>query len=131
MISLLAGKPNPSSFPFTSITFTAKAPPSENDSSATSSSPDLTISLTPSALAEGLQYGPTAGIPSLLDWVTVLQEKVHERKFSKIISDEDGGDGGWRVSIGSGSQDLLYKVNVYCYLDERMTDACIERHSMP
>lgn len=118
MLSLLAGKPNPSAFPFTSLQFTAKAPPSDPHSKAILpsdggiSSPEITISLTSSALAEGLQYGPTAGIPSLVEWVTELQKKVHGRRNEKV----EGGDGGWRVSIGSGSQDLLYKVSGHTFL---------------
>ena len=51
-------------------------------------------------LAQGLQYGDTAGLASLLNWFEGLQEVNHGRKKNE----------GWRISIGSGSQDLIYKV---------------------
>ncbi|CAL1717225.1 unnamed protein product [Somion occarium] len=91
LISLLVGKPNASTFPFTSLQFTARSP--------TDPSKETSQTLTGDELAEGLQYGPTAGIPSLIEWVHGLQEKVHGRKKGE----------GWRVSIGSGSQDIIYK----------------------
>lgn len=52
------------------------------------------------ALNEGLQYGPTAGLGGLVEWLEALQEAKHHRVR----------DGSWRVSVGSGSQDLIYKV---------------------
>ena len=95
VISLLAGKPNSSSFPFTSLSFsTIYTAPGSN---ATAES---TLTLSDKELAEGLQYGDTAGLKQLLDWVHTLQEFSHGR----------GKGEGWRVSVGSGSQDLLYKV---------------------
>lgn len=57
---------------------------------------------------EGLQYGPTDGVPALLNWVYGLQEKVHGRERSA----------DWKVSIGSGSQDVIYKV--------RILDICVD-----
>jgi len=42
-----------------------------------------------------------------LGWVTGLQERVHGRKHGRNGVGE--GVEGWRVSIGSGSQDLIYK----------------------
>lgn len=91
MISLLAGKPNASTFPLTSIQLKVRSPTDPNEETVTEVSGE--------ALAEGLQYGPTAGIPSLIDWVYGLQEHEHGRKTGE----------GWRVSIGSGSQDVIYK----------------------
>ncbi|EKM58576.1 uncharacterized protein PHACADRAFT_207395 [Phanerochaete carnosa HHB-10118-sp] len=91
LISLLAGKPNATTFPLTSIQLKARSP--------TDPEQEITTDLSGNALAEGLQYGPTAGIPSLIEWVYGLQEKEHGRKKGE----------GWRVSIGSGSQDVIYK----------------------
>ena len=51
-------------------------------------------------LSEGLQYGATAGLPSLNKWLENLQETRHKRPK----------DGSWRLSLGSGSQDLINKV---------------------
>ena len=94
MISLLAGKPNAATFPLTSVQIRARSP--------TDPSQELTTEIAGRALAEGLQYGPTAGLPGLIEWIHGLQEREHGRKK----------DEGWRVTIGSGSQDLLHKVSV-------------------
>jgi tryptophan aminotransferase len=63
---------------------------------------EITTTVSGAALAEGLQYGPTAGIPDLINWVYGLQEIIHGRKKGE----------GWRISIGSGSQDVIYKVSI-------------------
>ncbi|GJE89936.1 PLP-dependent aminotransferase family protein [Phanerochaete sordida] len=91
LISLLAGKPNATTFPLTAITLKARSP--------TDPDVEITTELDGAALAEGLQYGPTAGIPALIEWVHGLQEREHGRSKGE----------GWRVSIGSGSQDVIYK----------------------
>lgn len=94
MISLLAGKPNAATFPLTSVQITARSP--------TDPQKELTTDITGAALAEGLQYGPTAGLPSMIEWIYGLQEREHGRKKGE----------GWRVSVGAGSQDVLHKVGV-------------------
>lgn len=94
MISLLAGKPNAATFPLTSIKLTSRSP--------TDPSKEIETEINGKALAEGLQYGPTAGLPSLIEWVTGLQEREHGRKKGE----------GWRVSVGGGSQDVIYKVSL-------------------
>ena len=91
MISLLAGKPNAATFPFTSLTIKSRSP---GDPAA-----EATIEIAGAELAEGLQYGPTAGQPSLIGWFYGLQEREHGRKKGE----------GWGLSIGSGSQDVLHK----------------------
>ncbi|KZT01549.1 PLP-dependent transferase [Laetiporus sulphureus 93-53] len=91
VISLLAGKPNATTFPLTSIKLTSRSP--------TDPSQETETEMSGKALAEGLQYGPTAGLPSLVEWVYGLQERQHGRKKGE----------GWRVSIGAGSQDVIYK----------------------
>ncbi|KAI0787598.1 pyridoxal phosphate-dependent transferase [Fomes fomentarius] len=91
MISLLAGKPNSATFPLTSVTIKSRSP--------TDPSAEVTTEISGKALAEGLQYGPTAGLPDLSEWVYGLQEREHGRKKGE----------GWRLSIGSGSQDVIHK----------------------
>jgi DNA-binding transcriptional MocR family regulator len=63
------------------------------------------MSLSPDALRQGLQYGPTAGMPQLCEWLLDLQEREHGRKR--------GID--WRVSVTNGSQDAIYKVDPIFY----------------
>ncbi|KAJ6561723.1 PLP-dependent transferase [Mycena capillaripes] len=96
LLSLLAGKPNPTTFPFTSFSFTAHAPPSENGQPATE---DIALSLSGAELAAALQYSATGGMAPLVDWLYDLQSTVHGRARGE----------GWTLSVGSGSQDLLSK----------------------
>jgi tryptophan aminotransferase len=93
LISFLAGKPNPTSFPFASLSFTANNPSSPSEK--------IAVTVDPQDLQDGLQYGPTAGHPKLLGWLYELQKRMHGRKPE--------GE-GWILSVGSGSQDLIYKV---------------------
>ncbi|KAI6033361.1 pyridoxal phosphate-dependent transferase [Pisolithus marmoratus] len=99
VISFLAGKPNDAMFPFRSFSFTATCPSKPGELT--------TVSLNGSDLAQGLQYGATAGLPRLTDWFTGLQERSHGR----------GRGEGWRLSVGSGSQDLIWKA-VQALVDE-------------
>ncbi|GAA6023702.1 hypothetical protein JCM11491_005278 [Sporobolomyces phaffii] len=96
MVSLLAGKPNAETFPFSAITVSLKPiiPTDEPEQLVVESD----------ALTEGLQYGPTAGLAGLVKWLEALQEAKHARK----------NDGSWKVSVGSGSQDLINKA--FCSL---------------
>ncbi|KAF8626924.1 hypothetical protein AX17_006425 [Amanita inopinata Kibby_2008] len=91
MISLLAGKPNGSMFPFTSVSFTASSPADATQ--------ETTLTIDGKDLADCLQYGPTDGIKELLNWLYGLQELVHGRKRGE----------GWKISVGAGSQDLIFK----------------------
>lgn len=92
MISLLAGKPNPSTFPFSSLTVSLK-PIIPGDTVEV-------LTIDGDHLTEALQYSATAGLPQLCKWIEELQTKVHKR-----VKDDT-----WRVSVGSGSQDLIAKV---------------------
>ncbi|KAJ7025731.1 TdiD protein [Mycena alexandri] len=96
LLSLLAGKPNPTTFPFTSFSFSAQAPPVEDGQKAAG---DIALTLSGAELAAALQYGPTGGMAPLVDWLHGLQETVHGRLRGE----------GWTLSVGSGSQDLLSK----------------------
>jgi len=91
VISLLAGKPNPATFPITSFTFTGR--------SLTDPSIEVPYTITGPALQQALQYADSAGFPQLLEWLIGLQETFHGRKKGE----------GWRLSVGCGSQDILYK----------------------
>ncbi|KAJ6583605.1 pyridoxal phosphate-dependent transferase [Mycena vulgaris] len=98
MISLLAGRPNPSTFPFESITMKLRptltgmpAPTGEDD--------PFNLKLEGDVLTEALQYGGTAGVARFIDWLDGFQTHVHKRVH----------DGTWAISVGSGSQDLMYK----------------------
>ncbi|KIJ59657.1 hypothetical protein HYDPIDRAFT_100292 [Hydnomerulius pinastri MD-312] len=91
VISLLAGKPNDALFPFESFSFTTADPldPSQL----------VPVSITGADLALGLQYGATSGLPRLNEWFVGLQERSHDRKSNE----------GWSLTIGNGSQDVLWK----------------------
>ncbi|KIJ51493.1 hypothetical protein M422DRAFT_776733 [Sphaerobolus stellatus SS14] len=77
---MLAGKPNPSSFPFTSISFTARSPMDPSSETA--------CTIDGQELADALQYSSTSGIPRLLEWLTNLQTTFHGRQKGE----------GWRIS---------------------------------
>lgn len=91
-----AGRPNPTTFPFESITLNIK-PPLDGRSSES-----VAVQLDGEALNEALQYGPSAGLSSIRGWLTDLQAQVHKREIGE----------NWAVSLGSGSQDLMSKVSV-------------------
>jgi tryptophan aminotransferase len=95
MISLLAGKPNPQTYPFLELSFVSRDPHDHSKSSS--------YTVDPAILTESLQYGPTNGLPQFVDWLTELQERVHGRS-----SKEEN----WRISIGTGSQDMVNKAFV-------------------
>ncbi|KAK0450426.1 pyridoxal phosphate-dependent transferase [Desarmillaria tabescens] len=92
MISMLAGKPDPNTYPFASMVVSVKSP----DSSSLTD-----IELRGEDLATALQYNESGGVPELVEWVTGLLKDVHE------LGEEE--EDGLRVCIGAGSQDLLYK----------------------
>lgn len=93
MLTLLAGKPNPETFPFESIQVNLK--PSPDGSSA----PRQTT-IAGDDLVQALQYGPTSGLPRLNAWLVDLQSQLHRRSSNRDA---------WQVALGVGSQDLLSK----------------------
>lgn len=95
IISLLSGKPDPVSFPITDVRLTIR------NAAALANGPGTPITLDKSALAEGLQYGHTMGYRPLLDWLFGFQKHFHGRSPGE----------GWRISMGSEAQDLLYKMS--------------------
>ncbi|GFZ47143.1 hypothetical protein JCM24511_04886 [Saitozyma sp. JCM 24511] len=94
----LAGRPNPHTFPFASIILNLKPPLSTSSEPAASSAPTA-LEIAGEDLEAALQYGPSAGLPQLRGVLEDLQSTVHKREKGT----------GWTVSVGSGSQDLMYK----------------------
>ena len=82
IISLGGGIPHPCTFPITGLTI----------ATATGS-----LQVDTNILQVGLQYSQTAGIPALLEYLTKLQQLVHNppAKFD--------------ICLGGGSQDVLSK----------------------
>lgn len=84
VISLGGGYPNPSQYPIESISLTLKTGES--------------LDLNAEQLSQALQYGPTQGLPKLLDILRDIQKTIH-----KAPVDFD-------IVVGNGSQDLITKV---------------------
>ena len=85
MISLGGGLPNPSLFPFKSLSFTV------DDGTA--------LELSAEELSSALQYSDTPGMPALRAHLEALQIREHGRA---------AGD-GWSVSVTTGSQEGIAK----------------------
>ncbi|KAF9579185.1 hypothetical protein BGW38_004652 [Lunasporangiospora selenospora] len=84
MVSFGAGAPNQGLFPFEGITISLKTGES--------------LSIDPKILSDSLTYGPSDGIPPLVNWLKDLQNLQHEPARSDFA-----------VTIGTGSQDLVTK----------------------
>ena len=93
VISLLAGKPNPATFPITSLSFRARNPLRDG------AEEDYT--LTPDEVAVALQYNMVAGVSGLVEWLSEFQSQEHRRPRDVET---------WRLSVGAGGQDMIYKV---------------------
>ncbi|OAT04281.1 hypothetical protein BDBG_16210 [Blastomyces gilchristii SLH14081] len=87
MISLVAGKPSPETFPFAKLSISLK------------DSNESTIVLEESLLREALQYGLPGGNAELIQWFRGLQKRVHGLPES----------GDWACCVGNGSQELIYR----------------------
>lgn len=97
VVSFLAGKPNPATFPFESVTLHLKPPlgidagdaayvkslEGQKDQEGLAISVDdkgqIVLEIEGRDLQEALQYGPTAGIPRLVTFLTEFISTVHER----------------------------------------------------
>jgi len=103
MLSLLAGKPNPETFPISSISLQLK--PSETSEKV------VELKVPSDYLTQGLQYGPTNGMGSLNKWLVDFNSDFHGREIIEKGSEKDGEDGlsSWKLTLGNGSQDLLTK----------------------
>ncbi|KAJ7192513.1 pyridoxal phosphate-dependent transferase [Mycena pura] len=98
MISLVAGRPNPTTFPFESITIKLR-PTLQGMPAAADGADPLTLTLEGAQLSEAMQYGMTAGVARFIEWLEGFQTHVHKR----------APNDSWSVTVGSGSQDLMYK----------------------
>ncbi|KAI8352132.1 pyridoxal phosphate-dependent transferase [Choanephora cucurbitarum] len=83
MISLGAGQPNPSTFPFAGMSITLKS--------------GETLSIDSELFSRSLSYDLTPGLPHLNNWLCELQRREHKPPVD------------FDLSIGCGSQDLLTK----------------------
>ncbi|KAG8906041.1 hypothetical protein FRB99_007698 [Tulasnella sp. 403] len=90
MLSVFAGSPAPTTFPFKSLSMTIYSGDRKTET---------TLQLRGDELDEGLQYSDTSGLVKFVDWLYGWQERSHRRKRGE----------GWKLSVGSGSQDLLHK----------------------
>lgn len=101
-----AGRPDPTTFPFEKITLALKAPlegrlPSRDGVESNNGHGEGSeVVIEGQDLAQALQYGPTPGLAKLRDLLLDTQEQLHKRPKSD-----------WTVNVGSGTQDLMYKVN--------------------
>lgn len=102
MLSLLAGKPNPETFPFNAITLELKPEPEGSE--------PVQVRIEGKDLDDGLQYSATDGIKSLNSWLVEWQMRIHGRELVRAGEEHDARS-SWRVSVGMGSQDLLTKVS--------------------
>ena len=94
MLSIFGGLPAPETFPFESISMKVRSPDKPGQFT--------TLDLEGEALAQALTYTDTGGIAPFVSWLCDLQNKEHGR---------DSGE-GWTLSVGSGSQDLLFNVSM-------------------
>ncbi|KAH7344180.1 TdiD protein [Rhizoctonia solani] len=102
LISLLAGKPNPSTFPIEEISITLRAPNAPQPYSPSGGEPVLeTLKIEGDLLATALQYNLTDGIPDLRALLADFQLKEHGVTVDDV---------NLQLTVGSGGQDLMYKI---------------------
>ncbi len=102
MVSFLAGKPNPATFPVQSMSVTLKAHEEEGIAEP------VTLEIDSKDLEDSLQYGSTSGLPKLNKWLEDLTTTLHGREVVQPQGEQDPRT-EWRVTIGTGVQDLLSK----------------------
>ncbi|KAJ1308240.1 hypothetical protein OPQ81_003955 [Rhizoctonia solani] len=108
LISLLAGKPNQSTFPIDEISITLRDPSAPQPYSPSGGEPVReTLKITGDLLATALQYNFTDGVPALRELLADFQLKEHGVKVDDV---------NLQLTVGSGSQDLMYKIFT-CLLD--------------
>lgn len=86
MISLGAGNPSAETYPFKSATFELKD--------------GQTVEIDGALMQKALAYGPTDGLPELVEWAKALQLREH-------APPRPGDD--WTVAFTNGSQDAISK----------------------
>ncbi|CAE6439382.1 unnamed protein product [Rhizoctonia solani] len=109
VISLLAGKPNQSTFPVDEISITLRAPKAPQPYSPSGGEPVLeTLKINGDLLATALQYNFTDGVPDLRALLADFQFQEHGVTVDDV---------NLQLTIGSGSQDLMYKIFT-CLIDQ-------------
>ena len=93
MISLTGGAPNPSTFPFKSLSFEVPSISSVINDNCDSLK---TLSLSDKELDVALQYAPSKGIQPLYDYLKVFHDAAHNVPYEE-----------WDLCISTGSQDLI------------------------
>ncbi|KDN40466.1 hypothetical protein RSAG8_08086, partial [Rhizoctonia solani AG-8 WAC10335] len=102
LISLLAGKPNPSTFPIEEISITLRAPNAPQPYSPSGGEPVReTLKIDGDLVATALQYNFTDGVPDLRAVLADFQLKEHGVTVDDV---------NLQLTVGSGSQDLMYKI---------------------
>ncbi|KAG8762748.1 hypothetical protein FRC11_007878 [Ceratobasidium sp. 423] len=108
VISLLAGKPNQNTFPVEEISITLRAPGAPQPYSPSGGEPVREIlNISGDLLATALQYNFTDGVPDLRAVLGDFQLKEHGVAVDDV---------NLQLTVGSGSQDLMYKIFT-CLLD--------------
>lgn len=105
MISFLAGKPNPSGFPFDSISVTLKPDAVMSRDPDTNAPTKLVIQ--GETLERALQYGSTSCDKLFSEAISEIVAAVHGRTM-----DDGTPAGDFDLAVGTGSQDLLAKASV-------------------
>lgn len=109
VVSFLAGKPNPATFPFESVTLHLKPPlgveagdvayaeglrgmkDQEGRVVEVDGKGQVVLELEGKDMQEALQYGPTAGIPRLVTFLTEFISTVHERPIPRAATATTNG----------------------------------------
>ena len=108
MISFLAGKPNPSGFPFQSISVTLKPDAVMSNDPETNTPTQLVIE--GDTLNRVLQYGSSSSDILFSEAIGAIVTAVHGRTRN------DGTPAGdFELSVGTGSQDLLSKTSTVLF----------------
>ena len=108
MISFLAGKPNPSGFPFQSISVTLKPDAIMSNDPKTNTPTELVIE--GDTLNRVLQYGSSSSDILFSEAIGAIVTAVHGRTRN------DGTPAGdFELSVGTGSQDLLSKTSTVLF----------------
>ncbi|KAG8704543.1 hypothetical protein FRC08_002179 [Ceratobasidium sp. 394] len=103
VISLLAGKPNPRTFPIEQLSITLRSPTTPQPYQPDVESDSIireTLTLRDDNISTALQYSFTDGIPELRQILAEFQKREHGVDVDNVEL---------QLAMGSGSQDLLYK----------------------
>ncbi|EFI27018.1 kynurenine/alpha-aminoadipate aminotransferase [Coprinopsis cinerea okayama7 len=90
ILSMVLGQPNPSTFPFEKLTIQVK--PTTAAGAGDDNVRDVTTNLVlelQEELEVALQYGQTAGVTELVEWIQEMMSDVHARKYDLIIIEDD------------------------------------------